>query len=143
MTTYDKPDDNLITQCVLFMQHERSLWVNKDPRIDLEINSEHTIALLKQLRDAGQCVIINDSYLTAWMIYPQWHNPDQYFIQELVVIKFADGGTLANVVDYYTELANQYGAYVQIGDLLSSRQAAYGRALRMAGATPFATSYTV
>lgn len=143
MTTLDKPSDSLIQYCVLLMQEERSNWKQDDPRWDLEINTPHVVELLKQLRDLGQCVIIDDSYLTAWMITPQWHNPDQYVIQELVVIKFADGGTLGHVVDYYTDLANEYGAYVQIGDLLSSRQATYGRALRMAGATPFATAYTV
>lgn len=144
MISLDKPDDSLIRHCVSLMCHERSNWKADDVRQELMIDPDAVERLLTDLAGIGQCVIINDTYLTAWLISPQWYNPSEFTIQELLVVKFADGGgTLSDVVDYYVNLSNEYGSHVMIGDLLSSRQATYGRALRAAGAFPFASAYTV
>lgn len=142
MITLDKPSDSLIQMCVLLMQQERSNWKPGDSREPLEIDTKAVQKLFCSLAGINQCVVINGTYLTAWMIHPQWHNPSEFVVHELLVIKFADGGgTLDDVIEYYRGIGNECGSPVLLGDLLSSRQASYGRALRQAGASPLASAY--
>lgn len=144
MTTLDKPTQAELRHTVELMQKEKQLWDTHDPRQGLEINSEAVLDMFTQLAEIGQCVLLDETYIVAWMINPQWFNPNEFTIQELAVVKIADGGgTIRDVVKYFRGLSLEYGSRVMIGDLLSSRQFAYGALLNQAGARPYATAYTV